>query len=143
MLWYCDMHSTILLHNDIWFSIQLKTKTYSLTHHPFPIFIHTESKCHYNPNFYEDQSLQDMVRYKFMSLPLILVESTLQTQKHEMDKQISPYKLWLTSPIRVEQFNYERQPRYLTLESPNFCAEFLASPYKAPRTWSIILNVQV
>ena len=37
-----------------------------------------------------------------MNLPLTLMASILQTQNYEMDKQISPYELRLTSPISVE-----------------------------------------
>ena len=44
----------------------------------------------------------DIVRNNFMGLILTLMASTLQTQKYEMDKEISPCKLRLTSPISVE-----------------------------------------
>jgi hypothetical protein len=55
-----------------------------------------------HPNSKQDQSPLDMVRNKFMGVPLTMLASTLQSQKDEMDKHIFPHKLKLTSPTSIE-----------------------------------------
>ena len=76
-------------------------------------------------------------------VPLKIMTSTLQNQKDELDKQISPHKLILTSLICVEHLLLGKQSRYMIFYSTNFCTKFSPSPYKASTTWSIILDVEV
>ena len=85
-----------------------------------------------------------MVRNKFMGVSFTMMASTLQSQKDEMDKQISPHKLRLTSPNYVERFfttnnNHDKW----FLNNPTFAPKFQLPPARHQQHGQSFLMLEV
>ena len=73
----------------------------------------------------------------------LTLASTLQSQKYETNKHRSPHTLRLSSPICVQILLLGTTIKIYDFRITNFYTKFLAPPYKASTTRTIIDNVEV